>query len=86
MRIFCKIDGRDGLIVGAGPGYREVKDGRSTSYVPCTKLLVILAGEKFIQAVNLGDAELYGMPKKMRKLHKKLLRRSQDAVVEGVGQ
>lgn len=74
MRIFCKVDGRDGIIVGAGPGYRRVKD----KFEPCTKLLVVLAGERFIQAVGLQDAEIYGSPKRFRKLHKKLLKRAES--------
>ena len=72
MRIFCKVDGRDGIIVGAAPGFHHV-GGKST---PCTKLLVILAGERFMSAVGLNEAEIYGAPKRFRKLHKKLLRRA----------
>jgi len=24
MKIFCKVDGKDGIIVGAGPGWTKV--------------------------------------------------------------
>jgi len=84
LKVFCKVDGRDGIIVGSGPGFRRgTKTSNSPAgWEPCTKLLVILAGAKYMAAVDLSEAELYGLPKKLRKLHKKLLRRA-EGVVEG---
>jgi hypothetical protein len=72
VRLFCKIDGRDGIIVGSGVGYRRVKD----RFEPCMKLLVILPGERHLAEVSIQDAEIYGAPRKFRKLHKKLLKRA----------